>query len=185
MCDTKVEDYLLDTNAYFAILRYVISQERNEKYERILNGNCCISKLTRIEIISVIGKYARGAGRSVQICDRVPEGEIKPCGKKYVVREKRKWSQKKLRDWIKLENEIVNGRNPKIMVTVLEINDHVITEAQKLIEQAFLPNFGSMDAMMLGTAKAHSTEEKKMIVVTADKGFKAGMDRIGFPHISI
>ncbi len=56
-----MEDYLLDTNAYFAILRYVISQERNEKYERILNGNCCISKLTRIEIISVIGKYARGA----------------------------------------------------------------------------------------------------------------------------
>ena len=76
MCDTKVEDYLLDTNAYFAILRYVISQERNEKYERILNGNCCISKLTRIEIISVIGKYARGAGRSVQIVYRKEKSSL-------------------------------------------------------------------------------------------------------------
>ena len=174
----------MDTNAYFAVLRYVISREINENYEKIINGNCCISKLTQIEIVSVIGKYARGAGRSIQICDRVYEGETRPCGKKYVVEKKRKWSQRKLHDWLKMEQDIVNGRNPKIRLTVLDVNDKVIREAQEFIKQALLHSFGSMDAMLLSTAKVYSTNEKKMVIVTADKGFKAGMDRIDYPHIT-
>ena len=51
--------YLLDTNAYFAILKYIVEEEHNSVMEAIVNSKCCISKLTQIEIISVIGQYAR------------------------------------------------------------------------------------------------------------------------------
>lgn len=177
-------DYLLDTNAYFALLKYLVSESQNEEYEKVINGNCYISKLTQIEIISVIGQYARGASRSVQVCERVHEGASVPCGKSYVVEKRRKWSAQKVHDWIKLTNDISNGRNPKISVCVLNVDSKVIEEAQKFIEHALLHNFKSMDAMILGTAIAYSTEEKKMVVVTADKGLKAGMDRISYPHIT-
>ena len=89
-----------------------------------------------------------------------------------------------MHDWLKLEREISGGMNPKINVKVLDIDEKAIKEAQKFIENALLHNFGSMDAMILGTAKANSTEGKEMMVVTADKGFKAGMTRINYPHIS-
>lgn len=42
-----------------------------------------------------------------------------------------------------------------------------------------------MDAMILGTAKAYSEENDEIIVVTADKGLKSGMDKVKFPHISL
>lgn len=177
-------DYLLDTNAYFALIKYVISQEQNEDYEKVMSGNCYISKLTQIEIISVIGKYARGSGQSIQICDRIHVGETSPCGKQFIEGKKKKWSQRKIHDWMKLESDISNGRNPKINVKVLEIDDRVIMEAQKFIEKALVHNFGSMDAMIFGTAKANSTEEDKMIIVTADKGLKAGMNKVNYPHLT-
>lgn len=177
-------DYLLDTNAYFALLKYIASESQTEEYEKVIQGNCYISKLTQIEIISVIGQYARGASRSVQVCDRVHEGTNTPCGKSYVVEKRRKWSAQKVHDWLKLTNDISSGRNPKINVSVLNVDGKVIDEAQKFIEHALLHNFKSMDAMILGTAKAHSTENNQMIVVTADKGLKAGMDRISYPHIT-
>ena len=178
-------NYLLDTNAYFALLKYIVSGNQNEEYEKVINGRCYISKLTQIEIISVIGQYARGASRSIQKCDRIHEGEMRPCGKLYVVEKKKKWSAQKVHDWIKLENDISNGRNSKINVSVLDVNERVIAEAQKFITQALLHNFGSMDAMILGTAKANSSEATQMVVVTADRGLKAGMDRINYPHIRL
>lgn len=177
-------DYLLDTNAYFALLQYIASGDSKEEYEKIINGKCYISKLTQIEIISVIGQYARGSSRSIQVCERIHEGETNPCGKLYVVAKKRKWSAQKVRDWIKLESDISKGRNSKINVEVLDVDCNVIAEAQKFIEKALLHNFKSMDAMILGTAKANSKVNEKMIVVTADKGLKAGMDKIEYPHIA-
>ena len=76
------------------------------------------------------------------------------------------------------------GLNPRFNIQVLEINDSVIKEAQHFIENALKHNFGSMDAMILGTAKAYSATDP-MVVVTADKGLKAGMKKIGFPFISL
>lgn len=181
----RMANYLLNTNAYFALLTYLVSENQNEEYEKIINGKCYISKLTQIEIISVIGKHARGTSGSVQICERIHEGEITPCGKKYMVQKRKKWSAKKIHDWIRLENDISNGRNPKISVNVLDVNQNVIEEAQKFIEKALLYNFKSMDAMILGTAKVNSTEIEHMIVVTADKALKSAMDKISYPYITL
>lgn len=53
--------YLLDTNAYFKILEdNYRTSDSNSEIVNILTHNCYISELTKIEIISVIGKYARG-----------------------------------------------------------------------------------------------------------------------------
>ena len=176
--------YLLDTNAYFEILKHLTGEIHNPGIEPIIHSECYISKLTKIEIISVIGKYSRGQSRQIQICDRIHEDTLSKCQKRFVVGEKRKWTPRKLRDWIKLEKEITSGLNPRFNIQVLEINDSVIKEAQHFIENALKHNFGSMDAMILGTAKAYSATDP-MVVVTADKGLKAGMKKIGFPFISL
>lgn len=180
------ERYLLDTNAYFAVLKYISSRETgNTAIENVLNGECYISKATQIEIISVIGKYARGSNGGTQICERIHDGAVEKCGMKYVVKKKKKWSQAKLRDWLKLEKEVSTGVNILFNVSILEMNSTVIKEAERFIQNALLYNFKSMDSIIVGTALANSNEGNKMVVVTADKALKAGMDQINFPHISI
>ncbi len=177
--------YLLDTNAYFAILKYIVEEEHNSVMEAIVNSKCCISKLTQIEIISVIGQYARGKTGQRQVCDRIHEETGEPCGNIYVTQKRRKWSRQKVHDWLKLENEISGGVNKRFRIDVLDVNEKVIEHAERFIQNALIHNFGSMDAMILGTARAYSSENEEMIVVTADKALKAGMRRVGYPFVSI
>lgn len=180
-----MKKYLLDTNAYFALLKYVTSENNNETIDNILAGECYISKVTQIEIISVIGKYARGISGGIQVCNRINEDTNMICGKQFIIPKQRKWSQAKLKEWLKLEKEISSGNNCLFNVKVLEINSDVIAEAEEFIKNALIYNFKSMDAVVLGTAKANSSDTEVMVVVTADKGLKAGMDKIHYPHISI
>lgn len=180
------EKYLLDTNAYFAILKYVGSKETdNVSIESVLKGECYISKATQLEIVSVIGKYARGSNGGIQICERIHDGAAEKCGMKYVVKKEKKWSRAKLKDWLKLEKEVSTGVNVLFNVSVLEIDNNVIKEAEKFIQNALLYNFKSMDSIIVGTALAYSDEDNKIVVVTADKALKAGMEKIDFPHISV
>lgn len=180
------EKYLLDTNAYFAILEYVGNHENgNAAIDRVLEGNCFISKATQIEIISVIGKHARGSSGGFQICERIHEGNIEKCGKKYIVKKQKKWSQAKLKYWLKLEKEVSLGVNVLFNVTVLELDANVIKAAEKFIYNALSHDFKSMDSIIVGTAIANSEEECKMVVVTADKALKRGMEKIHYPHISV
>lgn len=176
--------YLLDTNAYFAILKYLAGEFQSSNMENVLKGECYISKLTQIEIISVIGQYARGRDRQVQRCDRVHAETGKRCDVAYVVERRKKWSRQKLHDWLKLEKDISSGISEKWKLQVLNVNNQVIDEAERFIQKALIHNFRSMDAMILGTAKAYSTNESKMVVVTADKALKAGMEKIGYPSVS-
>lgn len=178
--------YLLDTNAYFAILKYISAGcMDDENINEVINGECFISKATQIEIVSVIGKYARGSSGGLQVCERIhADGNIK-CGAKYITPKQKKWSQAKLKDWLRLEKEISSGINPLFSVTVLDINDQVITSAEMFIQNALLYNFKSMDSIIVGTAMANSIEGEQMIVVTADKAMKAGMDKVKYPHISV
>lgn len=98
---------------------------------------------------------------------------------------KTRWSQAKLKGWLRLEKEVSSGSNCLFNVKVLEINPDVIAEAENFIQNALIFNFKSMDAVILGTAKANSSDDETMVVVTADKGLKAGMDKINYPHVSI
>lgn len=180
-----MKKYLLDTNAYFALLKYVSIEGNNEIIDNILTGECYISKVTQIEIISVIGKYARGAGGGIQVCNRIHGDTGVTCGKQFITPKQKKWSQAKLKEWLKLEKEVSSGSNCLFNVKVLEINSDVIAEAENFIKNALIYNFKSMDAVILGTAKANSSDTETMVVVTADKALKAGMDKINYPHVSI
>lgn len=179
------DKYLLDTNAYFAILNYVGTGSDDEVIDHILQGECYISQITRIEIISVIGKYARGASEGIQVCSRICRDTGEVCGKQFTIPKQKKWSQAKLRGWIRLEKEVASGNNCLFNVNVLEVTPKVLEEAENFIQNALTYNFKSMDAMILGTAKANSTDHATMIVVTSDKALKAGMDKINYPHLSI
>lgn len=175
----------MDTNAYFAILKYVSSDERNETMDNVLKGKCFISKATQIEIVSVIGKYARGSSGGTQVCERIHEGSNMKCKEKYIIPKQKKWSQTKLKGWLKLEKEVSSGQNALFKVDVLDINEEVLRKAEKFIENALLYNFKSMDAIIVATALANSDEKDEMVVVTADKALKAGMEKILCPHISV
>ena len=177
--------YLLDTNAYFAVLRYIANNEKSDKVESILKEKCYISKVTQIEIISVIGQYARGQSRQTPVCDRIHADSNHPCGRQYLVEKRKKWSGAKIHDWLKMEHEISTGINSRFQVTVLDITDEVLGEAKIFIQKALIYNFKSMDAMILGTAKAYSQEGESIVIVTADRGFRAGMTVIGYPFETI
>lgn len=86
---------------------------------------------------------------------------------------------------LKHEKQVSSGRNCLFNVNVLEVDSAVITEAEAFIQNALIYNLKSMDAIILGTAKANSSDTELMIVVTADKALKAGMDKIDYPHVSI
>lgn len=180
-----MDKYLLDTNAYFEILKHITEQTPNTNIEKIRMGNCYISRLTKIEIVSVIGKYSRGQCKQIQVCDRVHEKSLNACEERYIIAAKRKWSPRKLHDWLRLEKDISTGQNSYLSVEVLDINEAVISEAEKFIQKALIHNFKSMDSMILGTAKAYSDNDNKMLIVTADKGLKAGLKKIDFPFMSL
>lgn len=180
-----MKKYLLDTNAYFALLNYVSSEDNNEIIDNILAGECYISKVTQIEIISVIGKYARGSSGGVQVCNRIHGDTGMKCGMQFITPKQKKWSQATVKGWLKLEKEVSSGSNCLFNVKVLEINADVVAEAEDFIQNALIYNFKSMDAVILGTAKANSSDAETMVVVTADKALKAGMDKINYPHMSI
>lgn len=180
-----MERYLLDTNAYFALLEYISSEQKDSIIEKILAGKCYISKATQIEIISVIGKHSRGGGGEVQVCNRIHQSSTLKCGEKYITPKRKSWSTARVKDWLKLVKEVSDGKNNLLKVDVLDINEKVMKEAELFIQNALRHNFKSMDAIILGTAKANSSEDEQMIVVTADKGLKAGMDRIHYPNVSI
>lgn len=69
------DKFLLDTNAYFNFLKFSSVSPPGEKtlevfeaIKIIKNGTCYISALSLIEIISVIGKYARGSVGGYEKC---------------------------------------------------------------------------------------------------------------------
>lgn len=65
-------EYLLDTNAYFNFLNELSNSIPSERKNEILGLNTrrfYISEITSIEIISVLGKYARGNSGGSQKCN--------------------------------------------------------------------------------------------------------------------
>ena len=66
-------DYLLDTNVFFDILRYFSGEDLSQNefdLNEICSKKCYIAEITKIEIISVIGHYARGQNKELCLCTR-------------------------------------------------------------------------------------------------------------------
>lgn len=68
-----MKQYLLDTNAFFEILSFLAGKSiRRDGYDfaDIRKEKCYVSKITELEILSVIGKYGRGMQDQWQACNR-------------------------------------------------------------------------------------------------------------------
>lgn len=181
-----MDKYLLDTNTYFRLLEYIVLENQGDaNLDNIKRSECFISQATKIEIISVIGKHARGQVGQTQKCDRIHESNNTVCGEKYIIPTRNKWSNKKIKTWLKLEKEISSGINKLLNVKVLGVSDEVFGEAEKFIQKSLKCNFKSMDAIIVGTAQAYSDDKEKFIVVTADKAMIAGLKECGYLYVDL
>ena len=171
-----MKEYILDTNAYFEILRAEYDPDLKAKYADVLktmrDGLLCISEVTRIEIISVLGKYARGVTGGFQSCGSMISEDGSICqNQRYTVPRKR-WHKRKVKQWLKLIDEIHSGESERFHVQVLPLNEQIVFEANKVILHALKNRFGSLDAMIAATAADEAAKNKLIVVITSDKALK-------------
>ncbi len=180
-----MKKYLLDTNAFFEMLSFLAGKDiRSDGYDfkDIQNGECYISKITELEILSVIGKYGRGEASQWQKCTRQIHEDGTKCEHRYFYKGRKPWNKKLCRDLQKLVREMINGSSPILKVKVLDVNDAIIERAEGFMMHASKHKFGSQDALIVATSIIHSSEEEPLIVVTSDKALRAAMieEGVGF-----
>lgn len=178
-----MEKFLIDTNALWEIICEIAGFPVRGKcfdIERIKRGECYISEVTRVEIMSVMGKYARGEQAQWQICNRITGDDGTRCSQRHYNPGRKKWKRKQIAPFRKLIDDIVNGRSSVFKVAVLPITHEVVSEAERFIDLAFKYKFASMDAMIAATAKCYGTDE--ICVVTHDGSLRRALVESGI-HI--
>lgn len=172
------KEYLLDTNAYYNLLRESREQQKGRsafcaEISTLMSGRLFISTITKIEIISVLGKYARGNSGGFQRCTRCISKTGEPCQNQWYTAPRARWNRREISGWQKLIQETINGTSSLVTVNILSFDDKTIQTAEQLIVQALVHNFASMDAMIAATAREAIAAGRDMTVVTSDKGLKA------------
>lgn len=172
--------YLLDTNAFFEVLCEIAEIEipRAKGFAKIIEGKKgYISRVTLIEIISVIGKYGRGETREWQICNRVTGENGESCGKRFLNPGRKKWKNRTVGGMLKLVNEVTTGKSELLRLEVLPVTETVLQEAERFIHNAVNYKFASMDAVIASTARVYEKENnEKMVVLTADKSLRRALE---------
>ena len=100
-------EYLLDTNAYFNFLNELSNSIPSERKNEILGLNTrrfYISEITSIEIISALGKYARGNSGGSQKCNCIidPNGTI--CNNQRFTVKRNPWQKRRIKAWLKMKS---------------------------------------------------------------------------------
>lgn len=171
-----MEKYLIDTNVFWEILcdiAGVSAPGRRFDTDKIKNGECFISEITKIEIMSVMGKYARGDQAGWQLCNRILKEDGTRCTERYYKTGRKKWKNKRVAAMRKLIRDILNGNSGLFQVQVLPVSNEVIMEAEKFIYYAFKYKFASLDAVIAGTAIAYDKDH--FIIVTHDSSFRRAL----------
>lgn len=185
------ECFLLDTNAYFNFLRFSVqlsrrecSPETTEAMERIKAGACYISALSQVEIISVIGKYARGQAGGYEKCDCIISTTGERCQNFRYRQDVKRMKPKIVLKWLELISDTLSGVSPVLTLSVLPFSEETVVEAQSIIRHALVHNFGSLDAMIAATANAFPMNHaaKEIVLVTSDKGLKSCLTKCGIPY---
>lgn len=177
-----MKQYLLDTNAFFEMLSFLAGKSvRKDGYDfaDIRRGKCYVSKITELEILSVIGKYGRGIQDQWQVCNRQTDTQGTRCSHRYYQKGTKPWNNRLCMAMRKLAKEMMEGRSPILSIQVLDIDDRIINRAEGFLMHAQRYKFGSQDAIIAATAIIHSTQEDPMIVVTSDKALRAAMQAEG------
>ena len=176
------KSYLLDTNAYYNLLRESREQQKGEsafsvEMSKLVSGTLFISNITKIEIVSVLGKYARGKSGGFQRCTRCISEMGEVCQNEWYSAPRARWNRREISGWQKLIQETILGTSPLIKVNVLPFNDKTLKTAEQLIVHALVHNFASMDAIIAATAQEAVVIGHDMTVVTSDKGLKACLSK--------
>ncbi len=173
-----MKQYLLDTNAFFEMLSFLAGKgvrKDGYDYEDIRKGKCYISKITELEILSVIGKYGRGEQSQWQNCDRQLDEAGNRCTHRYYYKGIKPWNKKLCMAMRKLVREMLDGTSPVLSVKVLEIDNSILERAEGFMMHASKYKFGSQDAIIAATAIINSTDDNPMFVVTSDRALRAAM----------
>ncbi len=176
--------YLLDTNAYYELLKRSREQQKDgtvfsPEIHTLLNSDLFISTITKVEIISVLGKYARGSSGGFQRCTRSLSAAGASCQNQWYIKPRARWDRKRVNGWQRLIKETEAGTSSLFTVNILPFDDHTIQMAENLILHALVYNFASMDAMIAATAQSAIEAGRDMTVVTSDKGLKACLSKAG------
>jgi len=176
------KEYLLDTNAYYNLLKESREHQKGNsifstEINKLTSSSLFISVITKIEIVSVLGKYARGNSGGFQKCTRCISKTGDSCQNQWYTRPKARWNRREISGWQKLIQETILGTSPLIKVNVLPFNDKTLKTAEQLIVHALVHNFASMDAIIAATAQEAVVIGHDMTVVTSDKGLKACLSK--------
>lgn len=181
------QEFLLDTNAFYNLLKVmnpeVKEQESFSDSVAVLkSAKLVVSSITEVEIISVLGKYARGSQGGVSKCNCKisPEGHI--CQNNRYTESRKKWNKKRIKIWLQFINEIFEGKSQRLSVNIEPFDTSTVEEAKHVIKHALIHNFASMDAMIAATAKLAYDNNRNITVITSDKGLKACLSQIGVPY---
>ena len=178
--------YLLDTNAYFNLLKLLRQYNENaseypDRIKQLLDGELCISSVTKVEIVSVLGKYARGNNGGRNKCNCVIAEDGTTCSHYKYTPPRKKWNKKRIKAWLQLIDETITGKSTLIQLQLLPFTDKTIDEAQRVVLHALKYNFGSMDSIIAATAKESINNRESITVVTSDKGLKACLQQCQIP----
>lgn len=182
------EIYLLDTNAYFNFMRYSThalgdGDAFDTAVSKIKAADCCISQISLIEIISVLGKYARGKTAGREKCNCVIDDTGTICSHYKVVQGRKRWSNKRKKAWIKYFDEVRNGTSTLLKVRVLPLDSIVWKEAERIIPFSMDYKFASLDALIAATAKIEQSKSgsRPFSVITSDKSLKCALAKCSLP----
>lgn len=176
-----MNNYLLDTNAYFSFFKQsCFSVEEGDtiaKCKAIVGNQCYISEVTKIEIISVIGKYARGNQGGTEKCNcRISiEGEI--CANYKHHTRRKPLNKREIKAWLKVVSDSLSGLSPILNVSIIPLSNSILQDAEKIIAHSMRWNFGSLDAIIAATS--NTTMKPSLITITSDKGLKSCMKACG------
>lgn len=171
-----MEKILIDTNVFWEVLCEIAGislSGRRFDVEKIKGSNCFISEITKIEIMSVLGKYARGEQAQWQPCNRIIGENGEKCTEKFFNPGRKRWKNKQVAEMRKLIKDILEGNSNILYVHVLSVTDAVIVEAERFIRYALQYKFASLDAMIAGTVMCYDKEN--FIVATHDGSLRRAL----------
>lgn len=184
------QEYLLDTNAFFNILKAMNPDSGGhdalaDAIEKLISEKISISTITKVEIISVLGKYARGNTGGFQKCNCIISQEGDLCQNNRYSKPRKKWNPRRIKAWLQFIEEILEGRSKLLSVGIEPFDMNTVSEAQKIVLHALSYDFASMDAMIAATAKIARDNKRDVIVVTSDRSLKACLKACQIPHFDV
>lgn len=184
------QELLLDTNAFYNLIK-ALNPDGSEhdlfgsEVAEFKKSKMIVSTITEVEIISVLGKYARGrqGGFSKCGCKISQDGHI--CQNNRYIIPRKKWNKKRIKAWQQFISDILCGKSQYLTVGIEPFDNDTVVEAKKIIVHALLHNFGSMDAIIAATAKLAQNSGRDIVVVTSDKGLKACLQKVEVSYSDI